>query len=41
MSRTLLWRLRLFGVALVAALATAAITVGTALADGGGGPFPH
>ena len=40
-ARTARLRLRLLGVALVTAMATAAITVGTALAGSGGGPFPH
>ena len=34
-------RLRLFAAVLLAALATAAISVGTALAGSGGPPFPH
>ncbi|MGD0409416.1 MAG: hypothetical protein ABSB34_10550 [Candidatus Limnocylindrales bacterium] len=33
--------LRLFAAVLLAALATAAISVGTALAGSGGPPFPH
>lgn len=34
-------RLRLFAAVLLAALSTAAISVGTALAGSGGPPFPH
>jgi len=34
-------RLRLFASALLAAIATAAISIGTALADSGGPPFPR
>lgn len=41
MSRNARLSLRLFAAALLAAIATAAISVGTALAGSGGPPFPH
>jgi hypothetical protein len=41
MSRNQRFSLRLLAATMLAALATAAISVGTALAGGGGGPFPH
>ena len=41
MSRNLRLHVRLFATALLAAMATAAISVGTALADSGGPPFPR
>jgi hypothetical protein len=41
MSRHSLRHLRLVAATLLATVATAAIGIGTALAGGGGGPFPR
>jgi hypothetical protein len=41
MSRKRHLHLRLFASALLAAMATAVVSVGTALAGSGGPPFPH